>query len=35
LELPWLIWKYGERLPVARGHPSEAGNQNQRTNEDR
>ena len=31
LELPWLIWKYGERLPVARGHPSEAGNQNQRT----
>jgi exopolysaccharide biosynthesis WecB/TagA/CpsF family protein len=35
LELPWLIWKYGERLPVARGHPSEAGNQNQRTNEGR
>jgi UDP-N-acetyl-D-mannosaminuronic acid transferase (WecB/TagA/CpsF family) len=34
LELPWLIWKYGENLPVARGHPSEVGNQNQRTNKD-
>jgi N-acetylglucosaminyldiphosphoundecaprenol N-acetyl-beta-D-mannosaminyltransferase len=35
LELPWLIWKYGEKLPVARDHPSEVGNQNQRTNKDR
>jgi UDP-N-acetyl-D-mannosaminuronic acid transferase (WecB/TagA/CpsF family) len=34
-ELPWLIWKYGEKLPVARGRPSEVGNQNQRTNKDR
>ena len=34
-ELPWLIWKYGEKLPVARGRPSEVGNQNQRTNNDR
>ena len=24
LELPWLIWKYGENLPVARGHPSDS-----------
>lgn len=35
LELPWLIWKYGEKLPLARGHPSEGGNQNQGTNKDR
>ena len=21
--IPWLIWKYGEKLPVARGQPSE------------
>jgi exopolysaccharide biosynthesis WecB/TagA/CpsF family protein len=34
-ELPWLIWKYGEKLPLARGRPSEVGNQNQRTNKDR
>ena len=34
-ELPWLIWKYGEKLPVARGRPSEVGSQNQRTNKDR
>jgi exopolysaccharide biosynthesis WecB/TagA/CpsF family protein len=32
LELPWLIWKYGEKLPVARSQPSEVDNQNQRTN---
>jgi len=35
LELPWLIWKYGEKLPVGGGQPSEVGNQNQRTNKDR
>ena len=34
-ELPWLIWKYGEKLPVGRDQPSEVGNQNQRTNKDR
>ena len=33
LELPWLIWKYGEKLPVARCQIS--GNQNQGMNEDR
>jgi N-acetylglucosaminyldiphosphoundecaprenol N-acetyl-beta-D-mannosaminyltransferase len=32
-ELPWLIWKYGEKLPIARGQPSEVDNQKQRTNE--
>jgi exopolysaccharide biosynthesis WecB/TagA/CpsF family protein len=35
LELPWLIWKYGEKLPVARGRPSEVCNQKQSTNKDR
>jgi Teichoic acid biosynthesis proteins len=33
VELPWLIWKYGEKLPVARCQIS--GNQNQGMNEDR
>jgi len=35
VELPWLILKYGEKLPIARGHPSEVCNQNQSTNKDR
>src|SRR4029077_7082332 len=30
-ELPWLIWKDGEELPVATGQPSEVDHQNQRT----